>query len=131
LWLNAQPPGRNVLVAQRAYIENSWMGDGANAQENCYILHSRLHGHNYVVEVVLAAEQLDAVGFVVDYGELKPLKQVIDSELDHRHLNDVLPGATTAEAIARFLFDRARALWPQTVVVRVSETPTTWAEYRP
>ncbi len=38
--------GRNVLVAQRAYIENSWMGDGANAQENCYILHSRLHGHN-------------------------------------------------------------------------------------
>jgi UDP-3-O-[3-hydroxymyristoyl] glucosamine N-acyltransferase len=38
--------GRNVLVAQRAYIENSWMGDGANAQENCYILHSRLNGHN-------------------------------------------------------------------------------------
>ncbi|MBI5895694.1 MAG: transferase, partial [Desulfobacterales bacterium] len=26
----------NVLVAQRAYLENSWMGKGANAQENCY-----------------------------------------------------------------------------------------------
>ncbi|MBR9982276.1 MAG: transferase [Desulfatitalea sp.] len=38
--------GNNVLVAQRAYIENSWMGNGANAQENCYILHSRLNGHN-------------------------------------------------------------------------------------
>ncbi|MCU0560776.1 MAG: transferase [Desulfobacterales bacterium] len=38
--------GRNVLVAQRAYIENSWLGDGANAQENCYILHSRLNGNN-------------------------------------------------------------------------------------
>ena len=37
---------RNVLVAQRAYIENTWMGSGANAQENCYILHSRLHGNN-------------------------------------------------------------------------------------
>lgn len=36
----------NVLVAQRAYIENSWMGIGANAQENCYILHSRLSGYN-------------------------------------------------------------------------------------
>lgn len=37
---------RNVLVAQRAYIENSYLGPGANAQENCYILHSRLSGLN-------------------------------------------------------------------------------------
>jgi carbonic anhydrase/acetyltransferase-like protein (isoleucine patch superfamily) len=38
--------GQNVLVAQRAYIENSWMGNGANAQENCYIIDSRLSGNN-------------------------------------------------------------------------------------
>jgi carbonic anhydrase/acetyltransferase-like protein (isoleucine patch superfamily) len=37
---------QNVLVAQRAYIENSWMGNGANAQENCYIINSRLSGNN-------------------------------------------------------------------------------------
>lgn len=37
---------RNVLIAQRAFVENSWMGSGANAQENCYILHSRLHGND-------------------------------------------------------------------------------------
>ncbi len=114
-------------ISKRFTFSASHIIDGLPEGHQC----SRLHGHNYVVEVVLAAEQLDAVGFVVDYGELKPLKQVIDGELDHRHLNDVLPGATTAEAIARFLFDRARALWPQTVAVRVSETPTTWAEYRP
>jgi 6-pyruvoyltetrahydropterin/6-carboxytetrahydropterin synthase len=114
-------------ISKRFTFSASHIIDGLPQGHQC----SRLHGHNYVVEVVLAAEQLDAVGFVVDYGELKPLKQVIDGELDHRHLNDVLPGATTAEAIARFLFDRARALWPQTVAVRVSETPTTWAEYRP
>ncbi len=36
----------NVLVAQRAYIHNSWLGKGANAQENCYIVHSRLEGLN-------------------------------------------------------------------------------------
>jgi len=36
----------NVLVAQRAYLENSWMGKGANAQENCYIINSRLEGFN-------------------------------------------------------------------------------------
>ncbi len=36
----------NVLVAQRAYIENSSLGKGANAQENCYIINSTLAGFN-------------------------------------------------------------------------------------
>jgi len=36
----------NVLVAQRAFLQNSWMGKGANAQENCYIINSRLEGFN-------------------------------------------------------------------------------------
>ena len=38
--------GENVLVAQRAYLQNAWMGKGANAQENCYIINSRLEGYN-------------------------------------------------------------------------------------
>lgn len=38
--------GENVLVAQRAYLENCWLGKGANAQENCYIVHSRLEGYD-------------------------------------------------------------------------------------
>jgi carbonic anhydrase/acetyltransferase-like protein (isoleucine patch superfamily) len=36
----------NVLVAQRAYIENSTLGKGANAQENCFIINSHLEGYN-------------------------------------------------------------------------------------
>jgi carbonic anhydrase/acetyltransferase-like protein (isoleucine patch superfamily) len=36
----------NVLVSQRAYIENSSLGKGANAQENCFIVNSNLAGHN-------------------------------------------------------------------------------------
>jgi len=38
--------GDNVLVSQRAYLQNSWLGKGANAQENCYIINSRLEGYN-------------------------------------------------------------------------------------
>ncbi|MDY6792631.1 MAG: transferase [Thermodesulfobacteriota bacterium] len=34
----------NVLVAQRAYLENAWLGKGANAQEQCYIINSHLEG---------------------------------------------------------------------------------------
>ena len=36
--------GENVLVAQRAYLQNAWLGKGANAQEQCYIINSRLEG---------------------------------------------------------------------------------------
>jgi carbonic anhydrase/acetyltransferase-like protein (isoleucine patch superfamily) len=38
--------GENVLISQRAYLENSRMGKGANAQENCYIINSHLEGYN-------------------------------------------------------------------------------------
>ncbi|RMG90640.1 MAG: 6-carboxytetrahydropterin synthase QueD [Chloroflexi bacterium] len=91
---------------------------------------ARLHGHNYVVELILQAEELDENGFVVDYLDLKPFKMFLDEELDHRHLNDVLPFPTTAENIARFLYRWAKERWPQVTAVRVSETPKTWAEYR-
>jgi carbonic anhydrase/acetyltransferase-like protein (isoleucine patch superfamily) len=36
--------GENVLVAQRAYLENATLGKGSNAQENCYIVNSHLEG---------------------------------------------------------------------------------------
>lgn len=90
---------------------------------------ARLHGHNYVVEVVLQSETLDECGFVVDYTDLGVLGRYIDEHLDHRHLNDVLDVPTTAEHLARHLFDFCRQHWPETVAVRVSETPKTWATY--
>ena len=91
----------------------------------------RLHGHNYVAEIVLAAESLSPVGFVVDYNELSQFKDIINNELDHRHLNDVLAFPSTAEHIARYLYERAKPIWPEVVAVRIRETPKTCAEYRP
>lgn len=93
---------------------------------------ARLHGHNYEVEIVLQSNQLNADGFVRDYRELSILKDYIDGHLDHRHLNDVLgDDKVTAEHLAKHLYDWAVAHFPETVAVRVSETPKTWAEYRP
>jgi 6-pyruvoyltetrahydropterin/6-carboxytetrahydropterin synthase len=92
---------------------------------------SRLHGHNYVVEITLRSKTLNADSFVIDYRELEPFKRIIDDELDQRHLNDVLPMPTTAELLAEWLYGRAKELWPSLVYsVRVSETPKTRAEYR-
>jgi len=93
---------------------------------------SRLHGHNYVVEVELLSENLDHVGFVRDYHELAELKKFIDRTVDHRHLNEVLGhDRTTAEEISKWLFDWCKLRWPEVSAVRVSETPNTWAEYKP
>jgi len=38
--------GENVVAAQRAYLEDAWLGKGSNAQENTHIIHSRLEGYN-------------------------------------------------------------------------------------
>lgn len=92
---------------------------------------ARLHGHNYVVEIQLQSQEIDRHGFVVDYHDLARFKEIIDTELDHRHLNDVVPGPTTAENLARYLFQRAYKIWTQVTSIRVQETPKTWAEYHP
>ncbi|MGK0272878.1 MAG: 6-pyruvoyltetrahydropterin/6-carboxytetrahydropterin synthase, partial [Cocleimonas sp.] len=38
---------------------------------------------------------------------------------------------TTAEFMAKFLYDWAKAKWPEVSAMRISETPKTWAEYKP
>ena len=37
--------GENVLISQKALLENAVMGDGSNAQENTYIIDSTLEGN--------------------------------------------------------------------------------------
>jgi 6-pyruvoyltetrahydropterin/6-carboxytetrahydropterin synthase len=99
----------------------------------------RLHGHTYTVEVQLTAAALDPVGMVLDYAKLAPVKAYIDSTLDHQHLNDVLAPLElnpTAENLARFMHEQVVALlgseaYGVDIAVGVSETPATWAWFRP
>ena len=91
---------------------------------------SRPHGHNYTVKVELQAPILNEVGFVVDYGDLKPLKDYIDQTLDHRDLNEVFSFQTSAENLAHHFYEWCHDRWPQVVAVHVSETEKTWAVYR-
>lgn len=94
---------------------------------------SRLHGHNYTVEVELESDELDHVGMVYDYRRLDLFKQWLDDTVDHRHLNDVVPFNPTAEQLAEWLYEMFTDLLDLAAVraVRVCETPKTMAEYRP
>ena len=38
--------GENVFVSQNAYLDNAYLGKGANVQENCFIVNSTLKGFN-------------------------------------------------------------------------------------
>ena len=114
-------------ISKEFHFSASHRLDHLPADHQC----ARLHGHNYVVVVELASDQLNSDGFVRDYHELSFLKAYIDEVFDHRHLNDVLSVPSTAENMARHFYDWCKARWPETAAVRVSETPKTWAEYRP
>ena len=91
----------------------------------------RVHGHSYRVQVVIESPQLDDRGFCqLDYSDLDEFKKYLDETFDHRNLNEVLPFRTTAENIAKYLYERARETSMFVSAVRVSETNNTWAEYR-
>ncbi len=93
---------------------------------------SRMHGHNYVVTVHLRSEKLNDTGFVKDYNELRVVKEYIDKQLDHRNLNDIMsPLNSSAENLAKMLFDVFKPEIPELYAVEVSETPKTSAIYEP
>jgi 6-pyruvoyltetrahydropterin/6-carboxytetrahydropterin synthase len=67
-----------------------------------------MHGHNYKVEAVFTARELDKIGLAVDFGEVKKALAEITEKLDHRLL-DALPFFKkvnpSAENLAKFIFE--------------------------
>ncbi len=96
---------------------------------------ANLHGHNYVLEVVVAGEIDPATGYVVD---LKHLSEVvcrrIIEDVDHRNLNTDVPWLEgripTAENLALAFWDRVRSEFPEGSLrsVRLWETDKNWAQ---
>ena len=64
---------------------------------------SNLHGHNWIITVYCRSRQLNADGMVVDFTHIK---QVVQENLDHKVLNDVLPFNPTAENIAYWICEQ-------------------------
>ena len=76
-----------------------------NYQGDC----ENLHGHNWRVEVVVAARELDKAGLGIDFKILKKQTNSLLDELDHKYLNDLTPfqnDSPSSENISRYLFER-------------------------
>ena len=96
---------------------------------------ANLHGHNYVLEVVVAGEIDEAHGYVLD---LKLLSAIVTSQVildvDHRNLNTDVPWLKgcipTAENLAQAFWERLKPELPEGMLrsVRVWETDKNWAE---
>ena len=84
---------------------------------------SKLHGHNWIIEVTLKSETLDKNGMVYDFAKIKEFV----GQLDHAYLNDFMPEGKnpTAENIAKLICDHI----PQCVKVSVQETEGNVATY--
>lgn len=67
----------------------------------------RLHGHNWLIEVELATEQLDDNGMVCDFKVAKGiLKDYVHDVIDHTFLNDIFDFNPTAENICKWVVEQ-------------------------
>ncbi len=68
---------------------------------------SRMHGHNWKVELEAVATQLDDIGMGVDFKVMKQAAREVSAELDHQYLNELEAFKEinpTAENIAAYMY---------------------------
>jgi 6-pyruvoyltetrahydropterin/6-carboxytetrahydropterin synthase len=96
---------------------------------------ANLHGHNYVLEVVVAGQVDQATGYVLDLKQLSKVifRRVIE-DVDHCNLNTDVPWLEgripTAENVAPAFWQRLRSELPEGSLrsVRLWETDKNWAQ---
>ncbi len=97
-----------------------------------------LHGHNYKIEIYARGRELNNIGLLVDFVELKRAADEIVLFLDHKNINELPPFDEelnpSAENLARFILERVASHITDARVeiykVRCFETPTSVATYQ-
>ena len=96
----------------------------------------RLHGHNWNVRISVASEELDDLGMVIEFKELKQATKTLMDRFDHQYLNEVPPFTElnpTTENIARYIFDELSKTINTNLIkvhkVAVWESPNSYASY--
>ena len=67
-----------------------------------------VHGHNYRCQVSVLGPDLDDIGLLVDFVELKKVVHTVLDRMDHQWLNDFPPFDKlnpSAENIAKYIYD--------------------------
>lgn len=90
----------------------------------------RLHGHSFRVEVHVRGPLHPALGWVMDFADLKAAVKPVIARLDHYYLNDI-PGLDnpTSEVLASWLWHEIKPLLPELSRIVVKETCTSGCVY--
>lgn len=113
-----------------------------------------LHGHTYKLQVEVAGDLIESGakrGMVMDYADLKTLvKREILESMDHAFIYDLtsekeckiaqllidleskvygIPTRTTAEEMAKYMFEKLQKAGLPVSLIRLWETPTSYCEY--
>ncbi|MBU2063521.1 MAG: 6-carboxytetrahydropterin synthase QueD [Candidatus Omnitrophica bacterium] len=96
----------------------------------------KLHGHNWQVEAVFAAEELDKIGMVMDFKAARKILGEVIMYFDHCYINKTAyfkKVNPTSENIARFIYERLKQeLKKQKVKIKkvnIWETPCSRAAF--
>jgi 6-pyruvoyltetrahydropterin/6-carboxytetrahydropterin synthase len=89
---------------------------------------ARLHGHSFRIEIHVAGELDPALGWVMDFADLKAAFAPLYDQLDHHYLNEIEGLENpTSERLARWIFERLDRRLPGLDKVVVHETCTSGA----
>ena len=106
--------------------------DAAHKLEGYKGICSRLHGHNWKVEIFVVGQKINDIGILVDYGILKEKLRAITDRIDHSYLNDFEEiGNPTSENISKYIFKNLENVFKTVKLekVRVWENQESWCEY--
>lgn len=91
----------------------------------------RLHGHSYGVEIHVRGEVGEESGWVMDFADIGKAFLPYLEQLDHSYLNEIDGLAnSTAENVARWIWQRLKPELPGLCKVVVQETCATSCVYR-
>jgi 6-pyruvoyltetrahydropterin/6-carboxytetrahydropterin synthase len=83
----------------------------------------RLHGHSFVVDVVVEGECDPKLGWLMDYADISAAFKPIHDQLDHYYLNEISGLENpTSENLAAWIWQRLRPKLPLLKEIVVAET---------
>ena len=91
---------------------------------------SKVHGHSFLVILVLRGPLDPKIGWVRDYHEILTQTEGLKKTLDHSLLNEI-PGLEnpTTEILTLYIFNELKKRIPELHQVIIRETPTTECSY--
>lgn len=93
-----------------------------------------MHGHTYFVDITIAGNELDEMGFLINF---KDIKKLVHGRFDHSVMNEKMLETPSTEKVAEEIWytiaNRLATLpnSPKCIQVVVRETPTSYVVYRP